>query len=437
MTSHERLDQMVREARRRPLGWADGWVPDFWHGRTTDEISSIKTKLSELPTPLMTLDRSVLDSNISSMQEWCDAQGVRLAPHGKTTMSPELWLAQLRAGAWGITVANESQLRVARHAGVQRIILANLFIRTEGLRWLSSELDADEGFEFYCWVDSVESVRMMDSALTSLQARRRLNVLVELGSPQNRTGARSPAVALAVAKAARDTSTLTLIGIAGFEASSTGGATEEDLASVDRFLQTLRDVHAALTSFYEAEEHLITAGGSKYFDRVVQALRPGGEGGDDQKTQVVLRSGGYVAYDDGLYRGVSPQTRHEGPILSSAMHVWSRVISTPEPGLALLDAGKRDLPYDAGLPEPQLRREREHSRLGRLLPLSQGHTVIGLNDQHAYMHLPAESPLRVGDVVRLGLSHPCTAFDKWPLIPLVDDASAGEPVVVDLVRTYF
>jgi D-serine deaminase-like pyridoxal phosphate-dependent protein len=45
----------------------------------------------------------------------------------------------------------------------------------------------------------------------------------------------------------------------------------------------------------------------------------------------------------------------------------------------------------------------------------------------------------VGHVVRLGLSHPCTAFDKWREIPVIDAAAGpdADPVVVDLVRTYF
>jgi D-serine deaminase-like pyridoxal phosphate-dependent protein len=39
----------------------------------------------------------------------------------------------------------------------------------------------------------------------------------------------------------------------------------------------------------------------------------------------------------------------------------------------------------------------------------------------------------VGDVVELGLSHPCTVFDKWPLIPVVD----AQERVVDAIRTVF
>jgi D-serine deaminase-like pyridoxal phosphate-dependent protein len=104
------------------------------------------------------------------------------------------------------------------------------------------------------------------------------------------------------------------------------------------------------------------------------------------------------------------------------MHGWGRVVSRPEPSLALLDVGKRDLPFDEGLPVP-------HG-----LP---GAEVTALNDQHAFLRLPADAPLAIGDVVRLGLSHPCTALDKWQLIPVIDDVDAADPVVTGLIRTFF
>jgi D-serine deaminase-like pyridoxal phosphate-dependent protein len=45
--------------------------------------------------------------------------------------------------------------------------------------------------------------------------------------------------------------------------------------------------------------------------------------------------------------------------------------------------------------------------------------------------------MRIGDVVRLGLSHPCTAFDKWRLVPVITDHTQPDPYVVDLIHTFF
>jgi len=114
------------------------------------------------------------------------------------------------------------------------------------------------------------------------------------------------------------------------------------------------------------------------------------------------------------------------------MHGWARTVSRPEPELALLDAGKRDLPFDEGLPVPQWMSGAEPAVLDKA-------EVTALNDQHAFLRLPCGGPddVPVGTVVRLGLSHPCTAFDKWRLIPVVDDAGTANPRIVDLIHTYF
>jgi D-serine deaminase-like pyridoxal phosphate-dependent protein len=100
--------------------------------------------------------------------------------------------------------------------------------------------------------------------------------------------------------------------------------------------------------------------------------------------------------------------------------------------LALLDAGKRDVPFDEGLPTPQLVAD----RLGApARPLADAQ-ITAVNDQHAFLRIGPDSDLKVGDVVRLGLSHPCTAFDKWRWIPLLD-GNGDDPHVIDLIRTYF
>jgi D-serine deaminase-like pyridoxal phosphate-dependent protein len=129
----------------------------------------------------------------------------------------------------------------------------------------------------------------------------------------------------------------------------------------------------------------------------------------------VVRSGGYLTHDHGLLARASPFA------LRPAMELWAYVLSTPEPGLAICGFGKRDASYDVDLPVP-LRGPRGPLR---------GSAVEKLNDQHAFVR--HDGDLAVGDVVAFGLSHPCTALEKWPLVPVLDDADT----VVGAVRTYF
>ncbi|MFJ2781386.1 MULTISPECIES: alanine racemase [unclassified Kitasatospora] len=398
--------------------------PEAW-GLSVRDYLATRPALAGLGTPLLTLDAAAVDHNVRTMAEWCAKAGVALVPHGKTTMAPALWQAQLAAGSHGITLANLPQVRVARAFGVQRILLANTLLDPAGLGWLAAELTADPSFAFVSWVDSAESVRLMDEALRAAGAERPVEVLVELGGPGGRTGARGVEEAVEIAAAVLRAPTLRLAGVGGYEGALAHDASEEGLATVRGYLRALADLHGRLsTACSSGAEPIVSAGGSAYFDLVVEELA----GLPD--ALVVLRSGAYVAHDDGFYRGISPLGRGAGQApFRSALHGWARVVSRPEPQLALLDAGKRDLPFDEGLPEPQLVR-------GGPGLAGTAARITALNDQHAFLR-DAGDLAPVGAVLRLGVSHPCTAFDKWTMIPVLDDADSPEPKVTGLVRTYF
>lgn len=94
------------------------------------------------------------------------------------------------------------------------------------------------------------------------------------------------------------------------------------------------------------------------------------------------------------------------------------VQSRPEPRLAILTMGKRDASYDIDLPIPLFSHRPGPGRPSALPP---GCSIVKMNDQHAYLQLPAGFDLEVGDLVGCGISHPCTTFDKWPLLLAVDD----------------
>jgi D-serine deaminase-like pyridoxal phosphate-dependent protein len=382
--------------------------------------------------PVVVLESEALEHNLRTMSGWCATRGIKLAPHGKTTMAPQLWAKQLEMGAWGITAANAGHLRVYRAFGVSRVLLANQLVDPAALRWLAGELDGDPAFEFSCWVDSVRGVGLMTEALRAAGARRKVDVILELGADRGRTGARDAPTALAVAEAAHESPALRLTGTGGYEGALSHGTDQESLALVKSYVDDIRALTVQLHGkgfLADADQIIVTAGGSAYFDQVADSLTTGWPDGID--VLPVLRSGAYLTHDDGFYRGISPLGESprisDVPLFRSALRAWAQVTSKPSPDLALLTLGKRDASFDEGLPEPQL-----HRRPGQApVPLA-GHEVTKLNDQHAFLALPADSPIEVGDWVGLGLSHPCTVFDKWPLIPVVD----GE-TVVDFVRTYF
>jgi D-serine dehydratase len=169
-----------------------------------------------------------------------------------------------------------------------------------------------------------------------------------------------------------------------------------------------------------------------FFDLVVEEL----SADYGHPVEVVLRSGCYITHDHGRYRANSPLEAHP-PDFRGALEVWTRVISTPEPRLAIVDVGRRDVGTDAGNPTVLLESPSAHAPLtglaGSRIEPAEMPTVRAFNDQHGFVHVPDPGMLRVGDLIALGISHPCTTLDKWRAIPVVDD----DYRVIAAVRTYF
>ncbi len=378
----------------------------------------------DLPLPVLALREDAVAANIATMRAWCAAHDASLAPHGKTTMAPELFRRQLDAGCWAITVATIQQARVCAAFGVPRILIANEVVDPAGLAWLAEGQRA--GSEVWMLVDSPEAVARLADALAPGDPPVR--VLVEIGMPDGRAGARTPAIADATARAARTAGGVTLSGVAGWEGHLHGDDPAEVEVRVDAYLAEVRDAlgrFAAAGLLDEADEVVASAGGSAWFDRVAAVLRP--EIG--REVRLVLRSGCTVSHDDGLYRRLSPFERGRvgDGALAPALEAWGAVLSQPEPGLAIVGMGKRDVPFDVDLPMPRWR-----ARDGRVEEIG-ACAIVALNDQHAFLRGPAADDLAVGDLVGCGVSHPCTAFDKWRLLPLVD----AERRVVGAVHTFF
>jgi D-serine deaminase-like pyridoxal phosphate-dependent protein len=368
--------------------------------------------------PIMVARRSAIEHNVRTLAEYCARHGLEFAPHGKTTMAPSLFRAQLDAGAWGITVATANQALVCRALGVPRVLLANEVLDPVALRWLAAENGPE--FEVLCYADSVASARALAGAAAG--ARHRLRVLLEWGYPGGRTGCRTPEQAVEVARAIAGAADLELAGISGYEGLvPSAGEAQSYLDSMAAIAKTLA------AEGLLPEEVVISAGGSAYFDLVTQTLA--GQWLDGHTLRMILRSGAYISHDDGTYRDKTPFRRVPGEgALDAALEIWAQVLATPEPGLALVGMGKREAPYDEGLPVP-LRVRRADGRV----EAADGLQVVRLNDHHGHLAVRDQAALAPGDLVCFGISHPCTAFDKWQVIPVVEE----DYTVTELIRTYF
>jgi D-serine deaminase-like pyridoxal phosphate-dependent protein len=416
------------------IDWRAKGFPPSAQGLHTDDFARSRPSLFEagFSWPVMVIRRSAVDHNVAMLADYCTDRGVSLAPHVKTTMSPQLWERQLAAGAWGLTVATPHQARVVRAHGVRRIFLANELVDATAVAWAVDEMARDDGFELTCYVDSVTGAEILGE-VTRGRGGRRLRVVLELGHEGGRTGCRTDADAMAVARAVQRESSLALVGVAGYEGGLGHDRSAATVEAVHSFVQRMRDMLVACDAEHlldaDTGEYVVSCGGSAFFDLVTAGLT--GAWDTRLPVRVLLRSGAYVTHDSLFYERLSPLA--EAPAnsrLRSAIEVWGQVLSRPEPRLALVGIGKRDIAFDEGMPVVLATRSRAGTDAIRAL---EGCTVDRLNDQHAYLSVPGSSDLAVGDLVCLGISHPCTAHDKWQLVPLVDD----DHRVVETARSYF
>ncbi|MFM0335252.1 amino acid deaminase [Paraburkholderia fungorum] len=381
-----------------------------------------------LPAAVLYADR--VEHNLKWMQAFVAEYGVKLAPHGKTTMAPQLFRRQIEAGAWGLTLATAHQVRAAYHGGVSRILMANQLVGRHNMMMVA-ELLSDPDFEFFCLVDSVEGVEQLGKFFTSV--RKPLQVLLELGVPGGRTGVRDEAQRNAVLEAiARYPGVLKLAGVELYE-----GVLKEE-HEVREFLQSAVAVTRALVDEgrFDRTPAVLSGAGSAWYDVVAEEFVKASETG---KVEVVLRPGCYLTHDVGIYRKAqtdilarNPVAKKMGEGLLPALQLWAYVQSIPEPDRAIIGLGKRDSAFDAGMPEPA-RHFRPGNEAPRDIAASEGWEIFGLMDQHAYLRIPAGADLKVGDMIAFDISHPCLTFDKWRQVLVVDPLYR----VTEVIETFF
>ncbi len=392
----------------------------------------------DLPLPLAVIRDSALAHNHAWMRDFTASTGVLLAPHGKTTMAPQIFAQQLAAGAWGITVANVQQLGLCVRFGVRRVLMANQLLGAAEVAAVIRLHEANPDLEFHFLVDSLSQLASIEHLAASQKMSRKLTALVELGVPGGRTGARTFDEAIAVARAVAASKVVSLSGLECYEGLQITGDSGRDEIVVAGLMQRVHDV--ALTcdreGLFAGPAIILTAGGSAAFDIVARDLPMK----LSKPVLTILRSGCYVTHDSGFYNrmlegvkarsGAAWQSR---PGLQPALEVWSRVQSCPEPGLAILTMGKRDASFDLDMPIPGKRYRPGTDAAPQPVPASW--KVANMNDQHAYLRFPSDSveAPEVGDLVGCGISHPCTTFDKWRALFTVDDAYR----VTGAIRTFF
>ena len=395
----------------------------------------------DLALPAMTLRDSAVANNIALMRDIAASHGISLAPHAKTTGAPQLYRMMLKdGGAWGFTAATVQQALLAARTGARNILLANQLAAPANVAHFVGLMNAFPQTKFMALVDSAEGAALLAKWAKPHLNGRKLSVLIEMGPAGGRAGARTLDQAKAVVAAVGSAAELQLVGVEAYEGGVKAPTPEEVWAGIDKLLDLMLAVfeHGRQIGAFSGDEVILSAGSSTSFD---QTIRRFGHLAKDKGVRIVVRGGAFLALDHGFYRRRALDMDKRGKLalpggktgsasgFKPGLELWAAVQSLPDPRVAIMGMGMRDLPYDIELPIP-LQRFRD----GKLLEdLGSGWKMTKSNDQHCFVEYPESADIRIGDILSFGISHTSTAFDKWDVVwRIADDFS-----VTGAVKTFF
>ncbi|HEY3591819.1 MAG TPA: amino acid deaminase [Buttiauxella sp.] len=377
--------------------------------------------------PAAVIKKSALENNIQWMQRYADTRGVSLAPHGKTTMTPWIFQQQQQAGAWAVGVGSAWQASIAMVSGVKRVLMVNQLVGKANMQ-VVSELKAHyPDVDYLCCVDSVANAKTLSGFFSA--KNQTLDILLELGVPGGRCGCRTTQQALALAETIATLPGLRLRGLELYEGVLHG---ENPQPKVEALLRDAAALACQLEQYVDGE-FILTGAGSVWYDVVcnvwLDAKKPA-------NCRVVIRPGCYITHDAGIYQEAQDELMARDTVacdlggdLVSALELVAMVQSVPENDRAIVNFGKRDSAFDAGLPQPVAQ-----YRAGKAVEFAPDTLeTTGIMDQHAMLKLKPGADVQVGDILVFSTSHPCLTFDKWKALFLVDD----EYNVLETLETAF
>jgi len=386
------------------------------YGKTLEQFLATKPNLftANFQFPIMVLKEAAIKNNIAQMMSFCNSVDAQLAPHVKTTMSPQLAQMQVAAGATALTIANFWQGRIFLKHGFKNLIIANEVLDPTAIAEIA-KINKQKQAEIIFYVDSILALEIIQKH-TPLEGEQ--NLFIEVGTENGRGGVRELSLVEQLAQRIKADKRLNLIGVTGFEGAVPDAARgRRGEKKISKFCQKIVAAAELAYPYKSDQQFVISAGGSAYFDIVARELNK-----FEKPRRLLLRSGGYITHDHKYYEEIYPFASTDRSF-QPAIELWAQVISKPEKGFGVLNLGKRDIGNDLHNPIPI------KSYDGQVKSFSA--VIEKLNDQHGCLRGKQEFSL--AQLIGLGISHPCTTFDKWGLIPLVND----DYDLIDCLQTFF
>ncbi len=336
----------------------------------------------DVDTPALLLDLTSLEHNIAKMAAFARDAGVHLRPHSKTHKSPRIAAMQLQAGAIGITCQKLSEAEVMAEAGIEGILISNQIVGPQKIKRL---VELARRADLMVAVDDPRNVA--DLSVATVASGVTLKVLVEVNVGMMRCGVLPGEPTLALAEAVRRSPGLEFRGLMGYEGHAVAlKSVEERQAAATPSLQSLVDT-----------AHLLRKQGLP-----VEIVSSSGTGTYD----IGGRFPGITELEVGSYATMDADYRAVGVPFECALTVLATVISTPQEGLSILDAGMKSIAPDHGMP------------LVLDLPNAQ---VMAMSEEAGWLVTAGSEHPTLGDKVRLVPGHGCTTINLYDRYHVVRD----------------
>lgn len=344
----------------------------------------------ELDTPNLMVDLAQLEANIADMADFAARAGVKLRPHAKTHKTPEIGKMQVAAGAVGLTVAKLSEAEVFAEAGLTDLLIAYPLVGPIKQRRLFNLLERAHLTTVLDHPDIAEGL-----SKAAMEFGRDLPVLIDVDTGMHRTGVLAGEAVVELALRVARLPGLRLAGILTHEGHAIMAESQEQmratsLAAGEAMVRTAEMMQVAGLEVETVSVGLTVAA-------KITATVPG---------ITETRPGTYVFYDrSGVYHGVAAWEQ-------CAARVLATVVTRPARDRVLLDAGSKTLTSDMTIFRPPV------PGYGHVI----GHpdwTIEKLSEEHGWVTIPADDPVRVGERVEIIPNHICPVvnlFDEMTLV---------------------
>jgi D-serine deaminase-like pyridoxal phosphate-dependent protein len=324
-------------------------------------------------TPYVVADLDVIENNIKKMITSLKKYHIKQRPHIKTHKSVYFANKQLKLGACGITCAKVTEVQVFVENGFKDILLAYPIVGDEKLNLLGELMNKANITTIVNDKKHVDDLSKLSSKIKKI-----IPVLIEIDGGINRGGLKPGKETIDFYNSIKNTKG---IKIKGFE--YYGGAIyeEETLEAIKNKAKEDSSILLDAKNLVKDKNITILSSGSSYSSRFPQQL----EGITES------RAGNYIFNDvNALKRGLCN-------VDDCALRIITTVVSTPNKGSAIIDAGSKTLTSD-------------------LCSLKKGYgyvveypemEIYKLNEEHGFLKFRPDINLKIGQKISIIPNHAC------------------------------